>query len=198
MKSLKTIIAIFSLAVFAVSCNSNDDDSPEPITYPEENPLNAYLTGSGFEQKTEEVKDAFFSEFGFSFKPTVNGKINALAVKMPDVNTTLKVTIWDVATKTAIRTEIVSIPTANVTVEKLITPIALIKGKEYYITRNSNDWYKRYRTDGSATTYPIVAGNITITGYAYIANNTGAPLFPTNLLNTDYAGDTSFKFQQTE
>lgn len=93
----------------------------------------------------------------------------------------------DVATKTVLRTETVPIPTANVTVEKQITPIALIKDKEYYISRNSNDYYRRSKTDGSPTVYTIVAGNITIIGYVYPTAE-GVITFPTNLLNTDHAG----------
>lgn len=196
MKTLNIIIAITIFSLFSISCSK--DDESNPIIYPEENPLDAYLAGSGFNQRTDEIVNINYSEYGFSFKPTVNGKINSLIVRMPDANPALKVTIWDAETKTAIRTETIPIPGANGTAEKIINPIALKKGKEYYITRNSNDYYKRSRNDGSATTYPIVAGNITITGYAYIGTAEGVSTFPTNLLNTDYAGDTSFKFQQTE
>lgn len=201
MKTLKTILAITVLSLFSISCSKDDDSKPvkpEPVVYAEEDPLIAYLAGSGFDQKMDEFKNANSSEYGFSFKPTVNGRINSLVVKMPDVNTALKVTIWDAAAKTVIRTETISVPAANVSVEKQITPITLTKDKEYYITRNSNDYYRRYRANGSAAVYPIIAGNITITGYAYISTAEGVVTFPTNLLNTDYAGDTSFRFQRID
>jgi len=197
MKTLKTIIALFTISIFAISCSS-DDDKPEEVKYAEENPLDAYMAGSGFSQKAVDVKNSGIYEYGFSFKPTVTGKINALIVKIPDVNTALRITLWDAATKTVIKSETVNVATANVTVEKAITPIALTKGKEYFFTVNSDDWINRTKTDGSAATYPIVAGNITITGYAYISSTAAETLFPTNARNTYYAGDMTFKFQQTE
>ncbi|MEO6176529.1 MAG: hypothetical protein ABIP27_15375 [Flavobacterium circumlabens] len=198
MKTLKTILSIFCLAVFAVSCSSDNDNGPEPIKYAEENPLDAYMAGSGFSQKAVDVKNSGIYEYGFSFKPTVTGKINALVVKIPDVNPTLRITVWDAATKTVIKSETINVATANVTVEKAITPIVLTKDKEYFFTVNSDDWINRTKTDGSAATYPIVAGNITITGYAYISSTAAETIFPTNARNTYYAGDMSFKFQRTE
>ena len=197
MKTLKTIIALFTISIFTISCSS-DDDKTEEVKYAEENPLDAYMAGSGFSQKAVDVKNSGIYEYGFSFKPTVTGKINALIVKIPDVNTALRITLWDAATKTVIKSETVNVATANVTVEKAITPIALTKGKEYFFTVNSDDWINRTKTDGSAATYPIVAGNITITGYAYISSTAAETLFPTNARNTYYAGDMTFKFQQTE
>lgn len=197
MKTLKTLFFLLSIALITFSCSS-DDDKPEPIKYAEENPLDAYMAGSGFSQKAVDVKNSGIYEYGFSFKPTVTGKINALVVKIPDVNPTLRITVWDAATKTVIKSEVINVATANVTVEKAITPIALTKDKEYFFTVNSDDWINRTKTDGSAATYPIVAGNITITGYAYISSTAAETLFPTNIRNTYYAGDMSFKFQRTE
>ena len=196
MKNLKNILSLLAIAIFTISCSS-DDDKPG-VTFTEENPLDLYLAGTGFNQKAVEVKNSGIYEYGFSFKPTVTGKINALIVKLPDVNPSVRITIWDATTKTVIKSETLNVTTANVTVEKAITPIALQKDKEYFFTINSDDWINRTKTDGSAATYPIVAGNITITGYAYIASTAEETVFPTNARNTYYAGDMTFKFQQTE
>ncbi|MEN2399846.1 DUF4082 domain-containing protein [Flavobacterium sp. MC2016-06] len=196
MKTLKIFLTLFAAAIFSISCSSdNDSDS---IKYSEENPLDAYLAATGFSQKASDIKNSSFYEYGFSFKPTVTGKINALIVKIPDVSTSLKVTLWDAAAKTIIKSEIVVVPTANVTVEKTITSIALTKDKEYYLTVNSNDWINRTKTDGTNATYPVTAGNITITGYGFVVTTEGNPIFPTTFPKTYYAGDVSFKFQQTE
>jgi hypothetical protein len=197
MKNLKTLFAILSLALFTFSCSS-DDDKSDKVTFAEENPLDIYMAASGFSQKAVDVKNSGIYEYGFSFKPTVTGKINAVIVKIPDTNPALRITLWDAATKTVIKSETVNVATANVTVEKAISPIVLTKDKEYYYTVNSDDWINRTKTDGSAAPYPIVAGNITITGYAYISSTAAETLFPTNLRNTYYAGDVTFKFQQTE
>ena len=197
MKAIKTLFTILSVALLTISCSS-DDDKEEAVKYNEENPLDAYMAGSGFSQKAVDVKNSGIYEYGFSFKPTVTGKINALVVKIPDVNAALRITLWDAATKTVIKSETINVPTANVTVEKAITPIALTKDKEYFFTVNSDDWINRTKTDGSAATYPITAGNIVITGYAYISSTASETIFPTNARNTYYAGDMTFKFQQTQ
>lgn len=197
MKTIKTLFTILSVALLTVSCSS-DDDKEEAVKYNEENPLDAYMAGSGFSQKAVDVKNSGIYEYGFSFKPTVTGKINALVVKIPDVNAALRITLWDAATKTVIKSETINVPTANVTIEKAITPIALTKDKEYFFTVNSDDWINRTKTDGSAATYPITAGNIVITGYAYISSTASETIFPTNARNTYYAGDMTFKFQQTQ
>jgi len=196
MKTLKTILAILLISLFAVSCSN--DDNKDAVTFNEENPLDAYMASSGFSQKAVDMKNSAIYEYGFSFKPTVTGKINAIVVKIPDVNSALRITLWDAATKTVIKSETLNVATANVTVEKKITPIALTKDKEYFFTVNSDDWINRTKTDGSAATYPITAGNIVITGYAYVASTASETLFPTNARNTYYAGDMTFKFQQTE
>ena len=196
MKTLKTIFSLLTIALFSISCSSDNDS--ESVKYNEENPLDAYMAGSGFSQKAVDVKNSGNYEYGFSFKPTVTGKIKALIVKIPDVNPALRITIWDAATKTVIKSELLNVPTANVTVEKAIAPIKLTKDKEYFFTINSGDWINRTRTDGSAATYPIAAGNITITGYAFISSTAAETLFPTSARNTYYAGDMTFKFQQTE
>ncbi|WP_394776608.1 hypothetical protein [Flavobacterium sp.] len=197
MKTLKTIFTILAVAILTISCSS-DDDKADPIVYNAENPLDLYLSGSGFNQKSIDLKDAGMYEYGFSFKPTVNGKITSFFAKIPDVNVNLRITLWDVATKTVIKSETMNVSIANMSFQKTIVPIPLVKDKEYFLTVNSDDWIKRTKTDGSATTYPIIAGNITITGYAYISSTAAQTLFPTSSSNTYYAGDTSFLFQQTE
>jgi hypothetical protein len=196
MKTLKNLFILLLITISSVSCSSDDDK--DAVKYNDENPLDAYLAGSGFSQKAVDVKNSGIYEYGFSFKPTVTGKINALIVKIPDVNSALRITLWDAATKTVIKSETINVTTANVTVEKTITPIALTKDKEYFFTVNSDDWINRTKTDGSAATYPITAGNIVITGYAYISSTASETIFPTNARNTYYAGDMTFKFQQTQ
>ncbi|MDA6070478.1 hypothetical protein NJT12_12680 [Flavobacterium sp. AC] len=197
MKTLKIIFTLLTFAVLSISCSS-DDDKAAPIVYNAENPLDLYLSGSGFSQKATDVKNSGIYEYGFSFKPTVTGKITSFFAKIPDANINLRITLWDVATKTVIKSETMNVSIANMPFEKTIVPIQLVKDKEYFLTVNSDDWIKRTKTDGSATTYPIVAGNITITGYAYISSTATESLFPTNASNNYYAGDTSFSFQQTE
>lgn len=187
----KNVLRIAAIcAVIALSSCSNDDSS----SFPEQNPLAEYLSKAGFDQSKQDIKDGGDYEFGFSFKPTVKGQINAIVAKIPDAQLEMRVTIWDASTKTALRTELVDIPAAGQEVTKKITPLILEKDKEYIITYNGNDWYDHRKADNSAAVYPITAGDIQITGYGFAEGT--AQAFPTVMLKNYYAGDVSFKFQQ--
>lgn len=204
MKALKPFLPLLIFApllstLLIISC-SNDDNKAERITYNEENPLTAYMAISGFYEKTSVTKNApVFSESGFSFKPTVTGKINAFIVNIPDINPALRVTLWDVSTKTILKSETINVPTENISVEKAIAPVTLTKDKEYFISINSGDWFVREKKEGTATVvYPVAAGNIIITGFAHVSSKAPEYLFPNSSSNSFYAGDATFKFQQTE
>lgn len=189
------ILTLMILASSLLSC-SRSDDTPAPTVYPEENPLSAYLTNSGFSQKFANSINAGNYEFGLKFTPSVKGKINAITVKIPDNATNVRVTIWDATAKTVLRTETIPTVTANTEVKQSITALQLAKDTPYMITFNSNDWYLRSKTDGTATTYPVTAGNIKVNGYYWISGTTQA--FPTTYESTYYAGDLSFVFQQND
>lgn len=182
------------LFVGIVGCSSDDSDSQLqlPPVFAEENPLQKYLTNSDFNTTTNFVNSGNY-EFGLRFKPKTNGTINKIFVKIPDSQTNIRVTIWNVSDGLIYRTENIAAVTADVRTTKSISPLALVKDKEYMITFNTNDWYKRHKADNSDITYPIAAGNISITGYGWISGTTQT--YPTNFETNYYAGDLSFAFQ---
>lgn len=192
MKTFKTIITVLVTAILAISCSSDKDDSPKFKT---ENPLAAYYTATGFTTSTNFVNSGDY-EFGLVFTPTVKGKIKAITLKIPATNPAVRVTIWDYATKSVLRSETLNVATADVEVKKEISELALDKDKKYMITMNSNDWYKKSKADNSNVTYPIVAGNITFNEYRWLSGT--AQTFPTLVASSYNAGDLSFDFQQTE
>lgn len=195
MKTVKLFTAMVAIAAFSIACSKDDSPAPTPIVYPLENPLTGFLSATGFNQtSTDQVDDGDY-EFGFSFIPTVTGKITAVTVKIPDVHANLRVTIWDKTAGTVLRTETLDVATAGVQVTKEITALNLTKDKEYFISFNSNDWYNHKKSDNSAVTYPFTVGNIKITSYAYIYGT--AQAMPNSSQTTYYAGDLSFKFQRT-
>ncbi len=193
MKNLIIKGALFALLFTGIiGCSKDDNDSQSPAVAAEENPLQKYITESGFSTTTNFVNSGNY-EFGMRFKPTTNGTINKIFVKIPDAQTNVRVTIWDVTEGIIYRTEKIASVTSGVEASKTISPLALVKDKEYMITYNTNDWYKRNKADNSAATYPITAGNISITGYGWISGT--AQVYPTNFETTYYAGDLSFAFQ---
>jgi len=190
-RTIKSFTAIF-LAIALFSCGKDDDKTP---TYQKENPLAAYLTATGFSEVSSNVDDGDY-EFGLSFIPKVDGQISEIVVKLPGAQTNLRVTIWDAATKGILRTETIAAVVAEVQISKTITALALTKNKEYMITFQTNDWYEHDHPEGTAQTYPITAGNISITGYGY--NEGTTQTYPTSFQTDYYAGDLSFVFQRTK
>lgn len=190
------LFVILLLVVFSISCNKDDDPAPIPVVYEEENPLAGYLATSGFDQATISLISDANSESGFSFRPTVKGKINALVLKGRGIEM-IRVTIWDKMTEAILRTETINLNATNTEIVKVITPLELVINKEYVITMNARGYYNRMRIDRAATSYPIVSGNISVTGCRYI-NDGINQTFPANAYTTQYKGDCSFKFQRTE
>lgn len=201
MKTLNTKLAILAITLLTIatniSCSKNDDPvvTPLPVVVaPLQDPLQGYLAASGFNQVTASIINSGNAEFGYSFVPLVNGKITAIVVKIPDTRTALKVTIWDKTTATVIRSETMDITTSGVETIKIITPLDLIKDKEYVITMNSNDFYDHRKTDNSNAVYPFVVGDLKITSYGYAVG--AQQVMPNSIFLPGYAGDCSFKFQK--
>jgi hypothetical protein len=169
MKTIKTLSVVLFLSIFSISCSKDDKavtPAATPQAIPTQDPLAGYLTASGFNQKLTNILDSGDYEFGYSFIPLVNGKMTAIVAKIPDVHSGMRVTIWDKATATVLRTELVDITSSGVEITKNITAIDLVKDKEYMITFNSNDWYDHRKTDASDVTYPFTVGDIKVTGYS--------------------------------
>ncbi len=198
MKKLSTTFAILLISIFTISCSKSDDTpvAPAPVVYAEQDPLAGYLTACGFSEKTDNFINAGDYEFGYSFIPLVNGKITTIVAKLPEARLEMRVTIWDKVAGSVLRTETIDVTTANVEATKTITALDLVKNKEYFITMNSNDWYRRGRTNDTSTTYPFTVGDIKVTSYAYKLGT--AQVIPSTSILTNYAGDCSFKFKRIE
>lgn len=193
--TFKKIASISLLTLMILTSCSKDDDSTS-VSYQEEDFIGGYLSTTGFSQQTTTEINVGNYEFGNEFTPIVNGKITNLKVKLPDSRTDLRITIWDKTTGNPIKTEIVNVSAANTSYTFDIPDVNLVKDKEYAITMNSNDWYKKNRTDNNTVIYPITVGNIKINSYKWIGGATQS--YPTNSAINYYAGDLSFSFQQIE
>ncbi len=193
--SKNKILILLLLTVVAVSCRKTNDP---PIVYEAENPLPGFLSTSGFNQHQDEaifmISD---KEYGFSFTPTVKGKIIAILVNTPEPGDNLKVKIYDNATTSLILTELINITEANTETAKYL-PVAfgLDKNREYTITLTTAKAIFRFRNDWGNITFPVTSGNILITGVASKPSPTSA--FPTTNAYNGYLGDITFIFQRTE
>jgi hypothetical protein len=199
MRKLILLVSISALALTACKKKAKDPapaETPAATVYPEQNPLIGYLNATGFNQETTNVVNGGDYEFGISFKANVKGKITAIQAKIPSIRSGMRVTIWDKSAGTIYRTELMDINSSDVETTKNISALELVKDKEYYITFNSDDWYRREKTDGSSATYPITVGDIVITGYSFKSG--AAQQIPNSPSSNFYSGDLSFKFQRTE
>ena len=195
MKTIIRTALVLILSITLFNCN-NDDDTTARTVYAEENPLNAFINQSGYNEITiSKYNSLWVRELGFSFTPKVKGEINAITVKIPNTNPALRVTIWDFDNQTVLRTETINVATADSDNTFPITPLALTKDKRYLISMNTVDWYERRRTDFSAAPYPFLIGNIEINSSHDILSTTQS--FPNNFANISYFGNCSFVFQQT-
>lgn len=207
MKNKVTLFLKLFFLIILTSC-SNDEaeqssstdiviENPTSVLFEEENPFLEYLAATGFNQVLSPcINNNLNYEIGFKFKPVVKGKINSVVVKLANPNTNLIVTIWDVSTKSIIRTESVNVTTSNTEITKNIVPIELVKDKEYAITMNTTNYYMRHQSDWGQPQYPITAGNIKIFGP--VLNDGIIQGYPTMGAGNFYNGDCSFNFLQTE
>jgi hypothetical protein len=199
MKKYLVIAAIGLFAMGACKKKAVPPPPPPPPVFTEENPLPGFLAASGFDQKNIASNYSNAYEEGMNFKPSVNGKITTLVVKLPIKNPSLRVTIWDSSTGLPIRTENVNVTSANTELNFPITPLQLTSGKVYCISFNTYDDFYRTKSDFSDATFPITVGKIIISGtFTKVTPNPSDQIFPGKSLYFDvYYGDLSFKFLQT-
>lgn len=200
MKKLNQLLALTFLVATVFGC-SGDDDNPiavPPVLFQEENPLQGYITTTGYNTIYTYTDDNNYYEMGYTFTPLVKGKINAIVITVPVAVHDIRVTIWDVATATAIRTETVDILNAATRNTIAITPLNLEKDKLYGISMNTRDYY--FRTDSELPegySDPIIVGNISFRGpFIYMGSTTENQDF-SQIVNGSF-GDCSMNFQQTE
>jgi hypothetical protein len=191
---MRVFITTLAVLIIFFSCSKSDSVTKK---YFEQNPLQGYLSLSRFEERKEAYLGSYPErESGFSFIPNVNGKINSLIAALPYAYPSLRVTLWDKASSTVLRTEIINVTTAGINIVKQIEPISLQKDKEYILSYNIKNWYRHEKQLNGDATYPIVVNDITITGFYYSV--TTAQLRPSLVVNNYYDGDCTFNFLQTE
>ncbi|GEC77871.1 DUF4082 domain-containing protein [Flavobacterium aquatile] len=188
MRNYFRILVMLFVIIAALSCSTDNSDATE-------NPLKDYIKNAGFDQQEPPHINSNYFEFGLRFIPNTNGVIKKITVKLPDNQTNLRVTIWDVATQAVYKTEIITYVKADKETSKNITPLSLTKDKEYMITCCANDWYYYKKSDDSSVTYPVIVGNISITGYNFLNVQPQTQLYPWDTTEVGYAGDISFGFQ---
>jgi hypothetical protein len=197
----KVIFALCVLSFAFSSCwKKTIEPTPAPKVYVDENPLQGFLQQSGANQAVTVtiVTNSDYYTDGFSFEPLQKGILKAFVARLPKENANLKVTLWNVATKNAIHSEVVNVSAANIEITKSITPITLSKGTEYMITMETQSDYGHSKTDGSTITYPQNVGSIAITGNYSATNTFKMPDVSSNSSDIICYGDISFVFQQTE
>lgn len=202
MKQRTILSASVLVALSLVLTNCRKDEPVSIKTNPIEQPSITmakdyfldYLSKTGFTQ-TNSVANQPNHELGYEFKSEVDGEISAIAVKIPNTNPALRVTLWDAETGTVIHTENVNVISANNLYEKSISPINILKNRRYAITFNTKDWYFHRNPSMAETTYPIKVGNLLYT--KVLEKATTSQVLPNSAVanTTSVFGRVSFKFK---
>ncbi len=201
MKTIQTTIAILVLSIFAISC-SKDADSQSDKVFDTQNPLAGYLETSGFtvlHAISIDAPNSLGTEFGLTFMPLRSGVINSFVVKTPGVNLDMRITIWDKAAATIVRTELINVPEKNSEVVVNIPPIALVKNKEYVFSWKTTSCFILRKPNNQDANYPVTIQDIKIISFkkTNIGANTPYTMPSTPVLQF-YNGYSSFNFQPTE
>ena len=188
-----------AVALFVTTSCSSDDQSANtsPVPFAEENPWLGLLAETDLGQTTLVfIDDNNYYDMGMAFIPTVKGQINSFVVKLPESHNNIRISLWDRTTAEILRTEYIDVLVANTDTKLEILPLQLQKDKEYVVAITSDDYYMLFQENGSAVTYPVSVGNITVTGGTdQLANAQQMPEFYTA---NAISGIVSFNFQQTE
>jgi hypothetical protein len=205
MKNAKQIVALTLLVIFSIGCSGDDDQSVNPIIIPAvvvqgEDPLPGFILARHYDYaKFTYIDDNNYYEMGYTFAPLVNGKINGLVIQIPNTANNLRVRIWDMATETAIRTELVDITHAYQKTIIAISPLALQRDKVYGISMNTKDYFFRNNAGmaGEPNIDPVVVGNISVSGaFIYMGSDDANKDF-SQIVNGSF-GDCSIKFEPTQ
>lgn len=193
-KNISSTLVLVTMVLLTFFSCKKESTPITPVLYQEENPLNSFLTTTGLNLIATPFSNTTAFEMGYAFKPKVKGIIKGLTVKLPYVNASLKVTIWDKATATVVRSTYVNVATANQDITVTIPNLELAQNTEYVISMYTNMFYNHKRTDNANVVFPVDAGNISITG-SYTNATTNMPA-TTNA--SSFCGDFSFIFQQKQ
>jgi hypothetical protein len=139
-------------------------------------PVRAFVEASGHLEEHIRNKAGEYFEIGSRFKPLVNGEVVGLLLRLP-TNGNFNVTLWDVATKTALVTKTITASSGSTRSIILATPIKLEKDKLYVVTTNSDRWYNHIdEQDSQGNQFPKTVDNIELLSTAYHAGtNTEFP-----------------------
>jgi hypothetical protein len=177
-----------------------------PPVYAEENPFPAFLAALGTNPPSpvQVINAGPMVERAWVFTPTATGTINAVTLRLPRDTVNVRMTIWDVATATALKTIIIPSITGGGTVtQSLDVPLPLTKNKQYALSYNSIFYYERQPSGTGKFPYPFTTGNIRIDEYRHsdsFGQGSSAQVFPdaSHIFNNSYHGDFSFVFLRTQ
>ncbi|MEY3240007.1 MAG: hypothetical protein RIR11_1445 [Bacteroidota bacterium] len=105
-------------------------------------------------------------QYGFTFSPQKNGKIEQLGIKLP-VTGGFVVRLWDLKGLVPILLTTQDIVSAQQHTPAFvdITPIDAPKDAKFGVSVTANSFYRLTKNDGSKFTFPLVVGNIKIESF---------------------------------
>lgn len=138
-------------------------------------------------EEQERERNADYKEIGTLIRPLVNGSLVGFSARTPE-RTDVRITVWDVATKTELAFEKLETDRERRVNKSLDTRVPLEAGKEYLVTINSNNWYFHI-SNPRTPIYPQTLGNFEILGSLAGGSTTELPTeftYPETQMIGDY------------
>jgi hypothetical protein len=200
MKKILLLSVLCSISFFA--CKKKSEDIPTPAVPLVPYSFSEFLKQTGFNATVDNYSEApETSERGTIFEPQVDGNITAFVVNLPAAVTNLKITLWNATTKVPLRSSTFTYTALGQNSTYTISAVPVQKNEKYcvsFTTQPTFSYYKRKRTNGAATTYPVNFSNIKIRShneYSYPTGTSNILHFPDNATVISYFGDVHFVFQ---
>ncbi|WP_375445404.1 DUF4082 domain-containing protein [uncultured Fibrella sp.] len=175
----------YSIALFVLLYSLSGCTKTTETVKPEETPFTALTGSSSLTFSSSANNNAF--ELGTAFSPSVDGKITKLGCKLTDAGS-YRVTLWNFTTKAVLRQVTIEQSTPDKLTLETIDPLAVTKDSRYMVSVNNqsagaNRKYALYKRVQGGSVYPIVAGNLLLSGF-YLTTGSAA-VFPTTQVTSD-------------
>ena len=188
MKTQKIILGLLIIGLCFVSCSKNDDDNAPIVESTPQYPIKSLIENGNMQLKYEKVDWVNTFELGYKFKSFKDGKITALGIRVPN-NDVYRVTLWNVDTEEILITKNITSSSGLLSFED-INPVNVSSGVSYFVSINTNDYYRF--DDFGNDIFPVEIGDLLITGYG---SNFGiSQTLPTTFTKAVYLGMVDIKF----
>lgn len=167
---------LFTCTLFCIGILVSCDKKNDPVV--EESPFFVFFDQASITIDTIPVAASTW-QYGFTFKPLLDGRITQLGIKLPATGS-FTVKLWDLSggTGTVLSEQSVNSVTAHTPAFVTIPAIDVKKNATLGVTVLANSFYHVKKQDATAFAFPLPVGNISITSFNEVMNANATTPFP--------------------